>query len=561
VSHYRWNLLPPLTDADIIAGSGLSPLLVQLLWNRGITSPGAMPVFLRSDASLLTDPFRLPGMEAAVTRLYRALLSGEKIGIFGDFDADGITATAVLVQGLTRLGTVTIPYIPHRQTEGHGLNHTGLKSLHEQGVSLVISVDCGITDIEEVHQAMEAGLDIIITDHHTPLDKIPEALAVINPKLPASNYGFTGLAGVGVAFKLLQALYANLGKTELLDSVIDLVAIGTVADMSPPVGENRYLIRRGLELINEAPRPGLRELIQQTRLEQGKLNADNIGWVLAPCLNAAGRLADALTGYRLLVTEDPHEAQELAIWLARKNIERQKLTTAAQALAKEKIMAKGIKPLLLTADHEYPPGIAGLVASRLTEEFYRPSIVVHTAGTISQASCRSIPEFDIIAALNSFSHLLSRYGGHAAAAGFTCPTQILPELEQGLVELAEEQLAGITLMPRLDIDMTLTLDQLGGDTYDITQQLAPFGIGNSVPVFLSRGVEVIERRTMGNSNEHLRFKFRQRGTVWDAVAFRLGNHENATAQKLDIVYNLEMDTWNGHRNLRLNIPDFIPAER
>jgi single-stranded-DNA-specific exonuclease len=557
LSHSRWNLLPPVADLPPRAG-GYPPLLVQLLYNRGITRPEEYPGFLVSDASLMGDPFLLPGMEAAVARIYRALLSGETIAVYGDYDADGITATALLVQGLAMLGGRAVPYIPHRQTEGHGLATAALKDLQAKGVSLVITVDCGVTDAPQVAKAKQAGLDIVITDHHSPLDTVPQAVAVVDPKLAGSAYPFTQLAGVGVAFKLLQALYGNLGRKQ--DDVLattDLVAIGTIADMSPPLGENRYLIKEGLQRMNTCPRLGLRELIIQSRLEEGSLEADNIGWVIAPCLNAAGRLADGLTGYNLLVTDSPDEARELAGWLCRKNEERQRLTTATLARAREAVIAQGLPPLLLTTSKEYPLGIAGLVAGRLVEEFYRPAIVIHTAGTVSHASCRSIPEFDIIAALNRFGHLFTRYGGHAAAAGFTLPTKNLPRLEEGLAALVAEELTGVELRPHLDIDARLSLAELGGDTFAITQQLAPYGIGNPVPVFLSEGVEVLEHRTMGTGGEHLRFKLRQGGTTWDAVAFRLANHQDELkAPCLDIVYNLEVDSWGGQKQLRLNILDF-----
>jgi single-stranded-DNA-specific exonuclease len=533
-----------------------SPLLIQLLFNRGIKEIAHIPAFLSSDHSLMCDPFLLSGMEAAIIRINHALLAGETMAIYGDFDADGITATAVMVQGLAMLGGKAVPYIPHRQTEGHGLSTPVLKKLHEEGVTLVITVDCGVTDVAEVKKASHLGMDVIITDHHSPLDEIPEAVAVINPKLKGSRYPHQNLAGVGVAFKLLQGLFRNLGKEEQIFPLTDLVAIGTIADMSPPLGENRFLIKEGLKNINNNPRPGIKELISQTRLEAGKVDADRISWVIAPCLNAAGRLADGLTGYNLLMTPSAQEAQELAGWLTRKNEERQKLTSSTLARAREQVMAQGLPPLLITADKEYPMGIAGLVAGRLTEEFYRPSIVIHTADTVSHGSCRSIPEFDIIAALNKFSPYFSRYGGHAAAAGFTMPTKDLAELEKELEKLATDQLSGVELRPHLNIDAQVKLGELAGDTYPTTQMLAPFGHGNPVPAFLSRGVEVLERRTMGAAAEHLRFKLRQNGSVWESVAFRLGNHHSDFAARIDIVYNLEVDTWNGNNKLRLNILDF-----
>jgi len=555
LSHSRWNLLPPAPD-QLVNDSGFSPLVTQLLYNRGIRRPEDFQSFLSSDRSLSGDPFLLPDMQLAVSRVYQALLSGERIGVYGDFDADGITATAALVQGLTVLGGNAVPYIPHRQTEGHGLTTSVLKNLYEQGISLVITVDCGVTDVLQIKKAMKMGLDIIVTDHHSPLPETPKAIAVINPKLTGSAYPFTQLSGVGVAFKLLQALFRSIGREGQMDMVMDLVAIGTIADMSPPLGENRYLIKEGLRLINATPRLGIKELMKQTRLDAGSIDAEKISWIIAPCLNAAGRLADGLTGYNLLMTDSPQEARDLAIWLAKKNEERQRLTNTTLVRAREQVIAQGLPPLLITADKDYPMGISGLVASRLTEEFYRPSVVIHTAETVSHASCRSIPEFNIISALNRFGHLFSRYGGHAQAAGFTLPTKNLPRLEEGLSEMVAEQLADVELRPHLDIDAQVALPNLGGDTYQTTRTLAPFGIGNPEPTFISRGVEVLERRTMGNSGEHLRMKLRQGGTVWDGVGFRLSNHPMDASSALDIVYNLEVDSWGGKEQLRLNILDF-----
>lgn len=556
MSHSRWNLLPPVMDPKLVGSSGSAPLLTQLLFNRGIKRPEDFESFLSRDESLSGDPYLLPDMQEAVSRVYRALLSGEDICVYGDFDADGITATAVLVQGLTALGGKAMPYIPHRQTEGHGLASSVLKDLHEKGVSLVITVDCGVTDVLQVRKARKMGLDVIITDHHSPLEEIPDAVAVIDPKLKNSAYPCIHLSGVGVAYKLLQALLQSVGREELLESVIDLVAIGTVADMSVPLGENRYLITEGLRQMNTRPRPGIMELINQTRLEAGKIDADKIGWIIAPCLNAAGRLADGLTGYNLMMTESEDEARELATWLTKKNEERQRLTTATLERAREQVIAQGLPTVLITADKEYPMGIAGLVASRLTDEFYRPSIVIHTAQNVCHGSCRSIPEFDIIGALNSCSRLFSRYGGHSAAAGFTMPTCNLPELEKELLALGAEKLKGIELSPHLDIDALVTLPELGGDTYRTTQLLAPFGIGNPVPIFMSIDVELLEWRRMGINGEHLRMKLRQNGTVWDGVAFRLVSHIDELSSKINMVYNLETDSWNGKENLRLNLLDF-----
>jgi single-stranded-DNA-specific exonuclease len=561
LSHSRWNLLPPVPDKQLVNASGFSPLIVQLLYNRGLTEPFQLQSFVAGDKSLSGDPFLLPDMHQAVARVYRALLSSEKIAIYGDFDADGITATALLVQGLSALDSKAIPYIPHRLTEGYGLKIAALENLYRQGVSLVITVDCGITSLPEVKKAQRMGLDIIITDHHTPLSEIPPAIAIVDPKLPNSTYPFSELAGVGVALKLLQALFQSLGREQHMDKLMDLVALGTIADISPLLGENRYLIKEGLKQMNTTPRLGIKEIITQAGLNVGSLDAKSISWIIAPRLNAAGRLEHALTSYKLLMTDSPREANQLAIWLEGKNAERQRLTTTTLAKAREQVLAMGISPLLVASDKDYPIGIAGLVAGRLSEEFYRPSIVIKTGEKISSGSCRSIPEFNIIAALNQCRDLLSQFGGHSQAAGFTLPTKNLTRLKQALLQLATTQLAEVDLRPRLDIDASVSLPDLGGDTFQVTQQLAPFGRGNPVPIFLSRGVEVIDCRTMGNNGEHLRLKLKQGGCAWDGVAFRLGKYLAEVASPLDIVHNLEIDRWGGKERLRLNILDFAPSKQ
>ena len=556
MNHNRWNLLPPAPDEYLAVASGFPQLIAQLLYNRGFTEPSQLESFTAGDERLSADPLLLPDMHQAVARIYQALLSGESIAIYGDFDVDGITATALLVQGISALGGKAIPYIPHRMTEGHGLKAVALENLYKQGISLVITVDCGITGVSEVKKAQKAGFDIIVTDHHTPPEVIPPAVAVIDPKRADSVYPFSELAGVGVAFKLLQALFQSVGKEKQLDELLELVALGTVADMAPLLVENRYLVKRGLELINASPRLGLEEVINQAGLNIGSIDAETISWVIAPRLNAAGRLAHAMTSYNLLMTQSPQEAHELAVWLEQKNVQRQRLTTKVSARAREQVLARGVSPLLIISDSYCPVGIAGLVASRLVEEFYRPAIVIKTGEQISSGSCRSIPEFNIILALSQFSNLFSHFGGHSQAAGFTLPTGNLARLEQGLLQLATTQLAGVDLQPHLDIDAEVTLPDLTGDTFQTIQQLAPFGSGNPLPAFLSRRVEVVEYRTMGGNGEHLRMKLKQGGTVWDGVGFGFGNHIDEISSLLDIVYNLEIDRWGGEERLRLNILEF-----
>jgi single-stranded-DNA-specific exonuclease len=559
LNHYRWNLLPPAPESHLGSGSALPPLLAQLLYNRGVREPSQLEPFLSADKRLAGDPSLLPDMSLAVGRVYRALLSGENIAIYGDFDADGITGTALLVRGLTSLGGKVIPYIPHRQTEGYGLRTAALENLRQEGVSLVISVDCGITALAEVKQAKRLGLDIVITDHHTPLAEIPSAVATVNPKRSDSSYPFSELTGAGVAVKLLQALLESLGKQGQADEMLDLVALGTVADMAPLAGENRYWVKEGLKLMNTNPRLGIREIVTQAGMSIGSLDAESISWVIAPRLNAAGRLAHAMTSYKLLMTDDEAEAKELATWLEQKNGERQRLTSKALTKARAQVAAEGISPLLIASDRDYPVGIAGLVANRLAEEFYRPSIVIRTGELTSSGSCRSIPEFNIILALDQCRSLLSQFGGHSQAAGFILPTKNLPRFKQHLSEMASANLSGVDLRPQLDIDAEAKLTELSGNTFNLIQKLAPFGRGNPAPLFLSRRAEVVDCQTMGGNGEHLRLKIKQGGIMWNGVGFRMGSHRAEIASPLDIVYNMEIDRWQGEERLRLNILDFAPA--
>jgi single-stranded-DNA-specific exonuclease len=561
MNHSHWQMPPRLPAEHLARTKNLSPLIAQLLYNRGITEPDQVEPFLAADERLLADPFLLPDMDKAISRVYRALLSAENIAIYGDFDADGITATTLLAQGISSLGGRVIPYIPRRIEEGYGLNHAALESLHKQGVSLVVTVDCGISTVDEVERAQSMGLDVVITDHHTVPSQIPPAIAAVDPKRADSHYPFPELAGVGVAFKLLQALHSALGNEERLDHLLDLVALGTVADMVPLLGENRYLVKRGLEVLNSANRLGLREMARSAGLPLGSIDSDTISWVLAPRLNAAGRLDHAITSHDLLSTNSEEEARKLANLLETKNAERQRLTEQVVKKAREKLLTLGTdSPLLMVGDQDFPSGVVGVIAGRLAEEFYRPTIVFELGKESSRGSARSIPEFNVIAALTQCADLLSRFGGHPMAAGFTTPTKNLPHLQERLVEIAASQLADLDLRPVITIDAEIPLSSLQGKAFHMTQQLAPFGRANPLPTFLSRGVKVIEYRSLGSKGEHIRLKLMDGNVTWAGMAFRLGNLIDDVTSRLDIVYNLEVDRWRGREMLQLNILDFAPCQ-
>ncbi len=560
MSHTHWNLLPPAEK--LINLDGVHPLVAQLLHNRGISDPSQIELFLSNDRRLEADPLLLPDMPRAVLRANQALYSGEKIAIYGDFDADGITATALLTQGISALGGKVIPYIPRRSAEGYGLKATALEKLHQQGVSLVITVDTGITATAEVAHARQLGMDVIVTDHHIPPSQLPAAVAVVNPKRSDSSYPRFDLAGVGVAFKFLQALIPDRGpRQEIVNSTLDLVAMGTVTDMVPLLGENRYWVKSGLELLNKTQRVGLQELMRCANLQPGKLDAQSISWTLGPRINAAGRIDNATTSYRLLVTENVQEASFLATELEKKNAERMKQTNDLMAKACQAVIAAGVEqPLLLAGGEDYNSGVMGLVAGRLAEKYYRPVILLKIGQEFTRGSGRSIDEFNLMAALEACSDLLSNFGGHTKAAGFSVPTTSLEQFQQRILNLAKEKLEGLDLKPHVDIDAEVSLSVFSGDTYQQMQQLAPFGSGNPEPAFLSRRVEVLEQRLVGTQNEHLRLKVRQVGVTWDAIGFGLGACSGEMTPYLDIVYNLELNRWNGNETLRLNLIDFEPSK-
>jgi single-stranded-DNA-specific exonuclease len=498
-------------------------------------------------------------MFPAVSRIYKALLSREKIAVYGDFDVDGITATVILVEGLSWLGATAVPYLPDRYNEGHGLNLGAIEKLRDQGINLIITVDCGISDCEEVKRAREMGIDMIISDHHVPSEVLPQAVAVINPKREDSRYPFLDLAGVGVAFKLLQALLHKHSREGSLGELLDLVALGTVTDMVPLVGENRYLVKEGIKVLNNTRRIGLQEMINLAGLKPGGIDTEHISWVLGPRINAASRINSASTSYELLIAQSSEEARHLARELEQKNAERQRLTDEVLKKVKERLADRTHLPLLIEGHEDYPLGVIGLIAGRLVEEFHKPAIVLSLGPERCRGSCRSIPEFNIAAALEKSRELLITFGGHPLAAGFTLARQNLAELEGRIMRLAIDQLGHLDLHPELGIDAEVPLSIFDSDTLNMIQKFAPFGRGNPVPTFLTRGVEVVEHRNLGNQGKHLELKIKQGNAIWRAVAFNLGEPQEVVPSYVYAVYNIEKTWWNGEEVLRLNLLDFAPS--
>ncbi len=562
----HWEIAPLHTEPF----EGLHLYVSQVLRNRGITTRESALRFLAGEVEHTTEPGVMTGVLAAADRLWHAIRSGEKIAVYGDYDTDGVTACALLVQVLTALGADVRPYIPNREEEGYGLHHEALRTLRDAGVQVVVTVDCGIRSLAEAEAARGLNLDLIITDHHEPGTELPAALAVINPKQAGDVYPEKMLAGVGIAFKLAQALVRPLGKEAPVKAsdVLDLVGLGTVADLAPLAGENRALVRQALQLLNRPlerqRRAGLRALYLSAKLQPGRVDASSIGFVLGPRLNAAGRLESALAAYELMTTADAARAGALAQQLEVQNRERQSLTRQTQMRARELALhGAGEQPLLLfAADPEFRHGVVGLAAARLTDEFYRPAVVARCEDDLTRGSCRSIREFNITEALAECADLLVKYGGHAAAAGFTCETRQLPALAERLQTIARERLGGLDLRKTIRVEAELQLISVDRDLAVALADIEPCGYGNPTPVFASRGLRVVGQRTVGGEGQHLKLVVSDGWVEREAIVFGAGArageaHPGAT---LDLAYTIELNRYNGSETVQLNVRDLRPAQ-
>jgi len=557
----RWVIAPPITPQAEESLVKFPPILKQILFNRGMGSYEEARLFLEAKPNSNTDPFQLLGMTATVERIQYALEHNEPIAIYGDYDVDGVTATALLVQALQELGTNVRGYIPNRFDEGYGLNTDALDSLKADGVKLVITVDCGIRSPNEALHARTIGLDLVISDHHHPDgDSLPPALAVINPKQHGDPYPDKDLAGVGIAYKIAEALF-TLHPSFVLEDLLDLVALGTVADLAPLVGENRALVRRGLKQIRATKRQGLFSLAGVAQMKIDKVTAGSIGFMLGPRLNASGRLESALASFELLTTTDFMRAGQLAQQLDVQNRQRQSITKSMQGQAEEIAMREDPEAYLLFAAHEkFNPGVVGLAASRLTDVYYRPAVVAAKGPEETRGSCRSIPEFHITDALDLCKDLLVRHGGHAAAAGFTVKNQNLPELVARLKSIAKDQLVGKDLRQTLSADMEVRLSELNFEVLKHLAYLEPTGYGNPDAVFVSRNIKVKSSRAVGAEGKHLKLTLEdERGATMDSIGFRLGHLHPTLPARVDVLYNFEANEYNGRTSLQLNLKDVKAA--
>lgn len=560
----RWHIKPPAPLDYIKSLPSVHPLLAQVLYNRKIAPSMAMDMLERR-RPVEDDAFLMKDMDKAVSLIREVIRNRELIIIYGDYDVDGVTASAVLKKTLESFGAIVEVYIPNRVDEGYGLNEQAITALSADCVRLLITVDCGVRSVDEVKLAQHLGLHVIITDHHHVNSVLPPADAIINPKRVDCPYPFKEFAGVGVAYKLAQALIhsnkENPLPTTLRDldatSLLDLVALGTVADMVPLIGENHYLVSAGLEHINAAHHPGLSALMQVVGSQPGTITTKTIGFNLSPRLNAAGRMSEAQTALELLLAPDMTRALPIAKALDELNNERRDLTQQVRDEAREIVNSKETSRILIFAASEnFPSGVVGLAASRLVDEFYRPAVVISIEGEYSKGSARSIPEFHITEALDSIPGLLIRHGGHAAAAGFTIKTELLPELENRLYLLAKQSIADLDLSPTYNIDAEVPLTDLSWDLYKKLDRLEPYGFGNPRPVLVSRNVRVCYPRSVGSGGKHLKFVVEDSlGNRWDAIAFQQGYWEDRIPDYVDLAYGLERNEWNGRVKLQLNVAD------
>jgi len=556
----RWEVASPPPAEALQELSGYPDILRRILYNRGFRTHEQARTFLEAQPPSGTDPTNLIDLPKAVDRIKFAIQHRENIVVYGDYDADGVTATALLLMALKALGAQVREYIPNRFDEGYGLNLEAMSILREQGSDLIITVDCGIRSWEEANYSLTAGMDLIITDHHYPLDILPQAYAIINPKQIGDNYPEKNLAGVGLAYKLVDLLFKSVPNPLDPREYLDLVALGTVADLVPITGENRSLVRNGLEYLRQPRRQGIMALIGVSGLSPARITATDISFTLAPRLNASGRLDSALASLNLLTSQNLKEAGQLAQWLEIQNRDRQKIMRDIQTNAEQKIIVSDKIPLLLfAADPEYNAGVVGLAASRLTEQYYRPSIIASIGDKYTRGSCRSISEFHITQALDQCKDLLEHHGGHAAAAGFTVRNDLLQALIDKLLIIATEQLDEKDLRPKIFAEAEIPLSDLKPDILKSLEWLQPTGMGNPAPIFMSRGLKVTRQKAIGADGAHLKLTVTDGKITYDAIAFRQGYWIAQLPPLIDLMYTFELNEFNGQVSLQLNVKDIRPS--
>ena len=553
-----WNVQQPERNAvNALVGAGYSPLTAMILSARGMKTPEDAHACLRCDAPL-PDPFRMTDMDLAAGRVGIAMTRGEKIAVFGDYDVDGITSTCLLTSFLRRHGADCVSYIPGRLEEGYGLNPMAIRQLHAEGVKLIITVDCGITAVSEAELCRELGIDLVITDHHECKEILPKAIAVVDPHRPDGGYPHKTLSGVGVAFKLAAALCGS--QEEVLRDYADMVCLGTVADVMPLLGENRVFVARGLEAMRSHPRPGIAALMRESGCARETLSATAIGFMLAPRINAAGRMGQIDLAVELFLTDDPIRAEELAGRLCELNRQRQTVESAIYAQAVSMLPAGQPPEAIVLADESWHQGVVGIVASRMAEEYCCPTFLICLDGDHGKASSRSFGGFNLFTSLTALAPLLESYGGHELAAGFTITRDRISEFRQQMCRLAGEFYQDTVTRTQIDIDCAITPEMLTVKGIDSLSRLEPCGSGCPKPVLMMERLTV-DRISMVGNGRHMRLRLRQGNHAINAIFFS-ANPETASIEPgdlVDVAFQPQVNEYRGERTVQMNVLDIRPS--
>ncbi len=563
----QWVLAPdPEKELvqNLAEAASLPTNVIKILVNRGLDTSEAIQGFLNPELENLKDPFSMTGMEAAVERVQSALYANERVMIYGDYDVDGITATTLLYMVLNKLGAQTEYYLPNRLTQGYGLSTDGIDKARDLGVTLIITVDTGITAVEEIEYARSQGIEVVVTDHHEPGESLPNALAIINPKQPDCEYGGE-LSGVGVAYKFAQGLYLRFGQDEEeLHEHLDLVAMGTSADIVPLVGENRILTKFGIQQIARTTKPGIKSLAFVAGLMGKEIGTGQVVFILAPRINALGRLGDCSEAIRLLSTRDERLAAEIARKLDSENKRRKEIDekTLHEALDQmhEVVDLENDNAIVLAAEG-WHQGVIGIVASRLVEKYHLPTVMIAISDGEGKGSARSIPGFHLCEALKECEHLLIRYGGHKYAAGLSILPENIEAFREKFREVSAKNLTVEDTQAKLHIDLEIELREISDAFVGSVERFAPFGPQNMRPVFLTRNCEVVGSPYVVGNN-HLKMKVRKGDAVVDVIGFGFGDMARVISDKgclVDVVYALEFNTYNGVTRIQMRVRDIKPT--
>lgn len=560
-----WKLKPASPAASQLARkAGITPLQAQLLINRGITESTVAQSFLSPRLSQMADPMLMKGMDSSVKTILAAMQTRDKITIYGDYDADGLTATAVLLHFFSDLGIPVTSYVPNRLEEGYGLNSEAIEQISRNGTGLIITVDCGISGAREIDLAKGLGLEVVVSDHHQMSGESRLNCPVINPHQPDCPFPFKDLAGVGLAFFLAVAIRAVLrdqgwfkGRPEPdLREYLDLVALGTIADRVPLLGQNRMLVRGGIRRMADSRWPGIRAMMDVASVKSSEISSDDLAFRLAPRLNAPGRLGDSDAGLRILTVTEDQEAKELALKVNVENGRRQRLEQSILDRIEDMIRSEGRiadRRTLLLWGENWHQGVLGIVASRLVERYHRPSLVIGVKDGIATGSGRSIDGFNLYQALSRLRPLFHKFGGHAYAAGFRLDEENLEILKRDLEGLAENEMTDEDLVPTIEVDSDLHLKEIGHEMIGQITALSPFGEKNPEPVFRARSLHVSGSRVVGE--RHLKLRVRQGETTLEAIGFGLGHHHPLNGKRVDIIFTPGLNRWQGSENIQLKIVD------